>query len=115
MAKGKGKQNKPKAAKAQAANVTDPADPAFLNNANPVDPADPAMGAVFSQLQGNILRGHGRDHALFIFLQFGADSATTRAALKAFAATFITSAAKQQHESQQFKAFGIPGGMFGSI
>lgn len=60
--------------------------------------------AVLDDLQGNILKGHGRDHTINLFLQFdAAQAAQARVFVKALADK-VTSAHKQLQESEAFKA-----------
>ncbi len=77
----------------------------------PVDLTQPlewktADTAVLGDLQGNILKGHGRDHTINLFLRFdAAQPAQARAFVKALAdSNKITSAHKQLQESEAFKA-----------
>src|SRR5215210_1499129 len=86
-----------------------------LNNSAPIDPTDPQFATMLENLQGNILKGHGRDHTVHIFVEFDCDAAAVREALTSLAGEVVTSAAQQQIESEQFKAFGIPGAMFGNV
>jgi Dyp-type peroxidase family len=81
----------------------------------PIDPDDPKYAGLLANLQGNILKGHGRDHTVHIFLEFAGDVETVRTHLAAVADRFVTSALQQHTESQQFKSFGIPGGLFGNL
>jgi Dyp-type peroxidase family len=85
-----------------------------LRNAQPIDPADPAHAGWLGNLQGNILTGHGRDHTVHVFIRLPGDQAAARA-LVADLARHVTSARKQETERQQFKAFGIPGALFGNL
>ncbi len=41
-----------------------------LNNKKPVNIYDPAYDKLFENLQGNILKGHGRNFTSHIFLRF---------------------------------------------
>jgi Dyp-type peroxidase family len=66
-------------------------------------------------LQGNILKGHGRDHSVHVFLEFQGSVAQVRTQFGAIASRLVTSALQQRDEADQFKAFGIPGGLFGNI
>lgn len=76
---------------------------------------DPANESLFSQLQGNILKGHGRDHTTHIFFQFKNDS---HEEFKLFLATFsreVTSFKKQLAETNNYKTKGISGDTFYNI
>ncbi|MDQ3181659.1 MAG: Dyp-type peroxidase [Acidobacteriota bacterium] len=73
-----------------------------------------ADAAVLDDLQGNILKGHGRNNTINLFLQFdAAQSATARAFVKILA-NKVTSASKQFADTERFKASNkqIPGDTF---
>lgn len=90
--------------------------PVDLNNPNAVDPADPQLRQLLTNVQGNILKGHGRDHTVHIFFEFdGGDVEATRRHLSELAGRVVTSALQQQVESEQFKKYGVPGAMFGNL
>jgi Dyp-type peroxidase family len=68
-------------------------------------------------LQGNILQGHGREHAVHIFLKFREEGQEDgrRAKVKEWIsglAKHITSAQKQLDEIEQYRQHGIPGSVF---
>lgn len=67
---------------------------------------------VLENLQGNILKGHGRDHTANIFFQFGADKVKSRRALRQLGNFHVTSAYKQLLSTQAFKEHGADGGTF---
>lgn len=85
-----------------------------LINDKPVDPLYKANEAWLRNLQGNILSGHGRNHAVHLFLRLPDDIAGAKALVRELSA-LVTSAHKQEIERQQFKAFGIPGRLFGNL
>jgi Dyp-type peroxidase family len=67
-------------------------------------------------LQGNILKGHGRDSAVHIFFAIDATQAPAmRAALRELANYHATSAHQQLLDIEKFKATGVSGGTFVSI
>lgn len=89
-------------------NLIMPVTPAQL--AKPIDPAKPAFKKMLSMLQGNILKGHGRDNTRNLFLTFDpARKAQARAALRNLAPA-ITRASDQLSQVGRFKAFGVSGG-----
>jgi Dyp-type peroxidase family len=68
-----------------------------------------------ANLQGNILKGHGRDHTVHVFLEFRAGK---RAAAKKWLAGFaaeVTSMTRQREEQQEYSAYQIPGTLFRAI
>lgn len=73
---------------------------------------DAATLAMLSDLQGNILKGHGRDNTVNIFLTFQAGaSAKVRAFLRGLGDK-IPSALDQLQATQLFKTIGEDGGLF---
>ncbi len=78
-------------------------------NKNGIDPLDPALAGI----QGNIIRGHDREHANFIFLNFkgstAAEKTKAKGVIKAFAMRHITTALNQ-HKTQQARAEAIKEG-----
>jgi Dyp-type peroxidase family len=80
-----------------------------------IDPEDQELQTMFWQLQGNILKGHGRDHTVHIFVRFAEDVDLVRKRLGALAQRLVTSAAKQHRETTQFKKYKIPGALFGNL
>jgi Dyp-type peroxidase family len=77
---------------------------------SPIDWRDPALWPILSDLQGNILKGHGRDHTQNIFLRFDPQRvADVRKAIRSVAAN-VTSALTQLRETSVFKIEGRPGG-----
>lgn len=86
-----------------------------VQQAVPLAVTDPIRQALLSDLQGNILAGHGRDHAVHLFINFSADASGARAWLRQTAETYVVSAAVQQAKSKAFKLRAIDGGIFGHI
>ncbi len=86
-----------------------------LDNKLPIDEADPQVQALLARLQGNILKGHGRDFGVYIFFSFGNDLGAVRQQLVNLTARYVTSALRQHQEAQDFRTFKIPGGLFGSL
>ncbi|MBX9571917.1 MAG: Dyp-type peroxidase [Candidatus Obscuribacterales bacterium] len=78
--------------------------------------SDPANREFLEDLQGNILNGHGRDHAAHVFVRFEpGKAAAARAWIASFAKRHVQSAYEQFNGSKQFKTFGIDAGIFGHI
>jgi deferrochelatase/peroxidase EfeB len=70
---------------------------------------DPSLIPMLAQLQGNILKGHGRSHTRNLFLRFGSQPAGARRALADLAHS-ITSAIEQLSASVRYRADGTSGG-----
>lgn len=83
-------------------------------DATKIDPDDPAFREMLENLQGNILKGHGRDHTVHIFFRLDDDAGAAREGLKAVVAG-VTSAAEQHEQTTRFKRFGVPGGLFANF
>jgi deferrochelatase/peroxidase EfeB len=71
---------------------------------------DQDVHALLSDLQANILKGHGRDHTGNIFVSFGGMPADKVAHLLRRLAPLVTSALGQLREVDAFKATHVPGG-----
>ena len=81
-----------------------------------IEANDPKWASIYKNMQGNILKGHGRDHATMIFLSFGQKNKTpTRKALKEFAENQVTSFYKQLWERERYKRNKVPGDIFCSL
>lgn len=80
-----------------------------------IDPEDPQFKNLFANLQCNILKSHGRDCAVHIFLNFTGRPDEIKAWIRIFASTHVTSAQEQYRQSQEFKKNGTPGGLVGSF
>ena len=97
--------------------------PDILNNVNaqgialPIDPLDPTYKPLLDNLQGNILKGHGREHAVLFFIEFNTqqDQGGLRGAFGEVAREYVTSAAQQEKWRTEFKKYGFPGGLFGNV
>lgn len=78
-----------------------------------IDPMDFSNDPLLSNLQGNILKGHGRDYTTHVFLHFKKGHAKTAAAwIGIYLAEKVTSFKKQLCERDRFKRNRIPGGVF---
>jgi deferrochelatase/peroxidase EfeB len=66
-------------------------------------------------LQGNILKGHGRNFSVHIFLQFTSEPGSVRPWLRDVVAPYVTSAHRQLKEADDFRTYGVPGRLFGNI
>ena len=75
----------------------------------PIDWRDQTYWPLLDDLQGNILKGHGRDHTLNHFLKFDpARIAQVKQQIRAIG-TRTTSALRQLNEVDAFKSLGRPG------
>ena len=86
--------------------------------ATPVPLYDAAIKK-YAEVQGNILKGHGRDHAAFLFVEFGAAPAPVREWLRQIldgkGPCLITPTKKQLEDARRFKEFGIPENLFAML
>lgn len=72
--------------------------------------------SALEKMQGNILKGHGREHTVHVFVKFTeADKAKLRAALIKTTGSIVTSGWKQLNERDTYKKYKIPGAMFGNF
>jgi Dyp-type peroxidase family len=70
---------------------------------------------MLANLQGNILKGHGRDHSVHLFLKFTATPRMVRNWVRALTDRYVTSARQQLKEVEEFNKYRIPGGLFGNF
>jgi deferrochelatase/peroxidase EfeB len=82
----------------------------------PIDPTNSQYVPLLAHLQGNILKSHGRDHTVNLFLTFqaGKKEAVERW-IGFFSRRYVTSALRQYHESLEFKTNRLSGRIFGSL
>ena len=83
--------------------------------ATQIDPNAPKYQKMLKNMQGNILKGHGRDYSAHIFLKFTADAGTIKKWIESFAKKYVTSAEQQLRETENYKKHGTPGGLFGNF
>lgn len=70
---------------------------------------------MLANLQGNILKGHGRDHSVHLFLRFTANPRMVRDWLRTFADRYVTPASQQLKEAEEFNNYRLPGGLLGNF
>lgn len=69
-----------------------------------IDPDNPEIYAdLLNDLQGNILKSHGRDHSVHLFLKFTGPASQVKGWLQAFAIACVTSAAEQARQTRLYK------------
>lgn len=83
----------------------------------PLDPMDVSKLKFLYNLQGNILKGHGRDHTTHIFIRFkeGQDKLTAQKWLKGFAENYVTCFQQQLKERELYNRNKTPGSLFASV
>lgn len=85
-------------------------------NQKAIDARDLKFDDLFLNLQGNILKGHGRNHTTNIFVKFSAGKLPeTKIWLKDFGENVVTSCKTQLRETERFQRNKVPGGMFFGI
>lgn len=77
---------------------------ANLNQTN-IDIDDPNFQKVFKNLQGNIVKGHGRDHSRHVFFRFKGEPKNNRHWVKKFSSN-VTSTLEQDTQKKSFKDTG---------
>ena len=72
-----------------------------IHNTAPIDPRSPEYDRLLRCLQGNILKGHGRDFTANIFLQFHVEGPELKEVLRSLTRQFVTSAYEQIGQREQ--------------
>ena len=80
-------------------------------NQKAIDPHAAQFTQMMENLQGNILKSHGRDHALHIFFALGNDVQKNKQAIRALTA-FVTSSAEQLRQRDQTDRNAVFGNLF---
>lgn len=86
--------------------------PIDLNETVPINPDDPKYLPLLSNLQGNILKSHGRDHAVHLFLTFNENSFEIRRWIADFATRYVTGALGQHLETKELRESNVSGRLF---
>lgn len=70
-----------------------------------IDPINPGKyETLLADLQGNILKGHGRDNSVHLFIKFNPDKqADAKKWIQGFASKYVTSAVLQTDEAVQYR------------
>ena len=83
-------------------------------NRGPIDEMDATFRDVLEDLQGNILQGHGRFHAVHLFMYFNEDRIEdVKRWISKFADRQVTSAWKQVEQAQAYRKHHTDAGVFG--
>lgn len=84
-----------------------------------LETTDLGNAEIFKSMQGNILKGHGRDHASMIFIRFKEKEMVgiehVKEMLGDFVEEHVTSFYKQLWERERYKRNKVPGDTFGAI
>ena len=82
-----------------------------------IDPVNPGKyQGLLEDLQGNILKGHGREHSVHLFVQWKPGQIQgAKEWIQAFTRTYVTSAKQQADEALRYKQEGIAGTIFANV
>ncbi len=86
-----------------------------LNNQDPIDENDPTVRPWLNNLQGNILRGHGRDHGVHLFFSLSGDVALARRIVKHLATRYVRSALAQYQATVAYRQSKQDGPVFANL
>jgi Dyp-type peroxidase family len=71
---------------------------------------------LLDEIQGNILKSHGRNHADYLFLKFKGDKEVAKKWIGSFTHRYVTSALEQAEEAKQFRQNkNVPGKIFANF
>jgi Dyp-type peroxidase family len=85
----------------------------MTNLEDPLDlEEDPEADTFLEGIQGNIIKGHGRDFTRHLLLKMTGDPPAVRRWIARFAADHVTSAQEQRRQRDAFRAHGGPGKPF---
>lgn len=87
----------------------------MIELSKPIDLADPDASAFLARIQGNLIKGHGRDHTAHVFVRFPSPAAPMRKWISAFAEGQLTSAELQLWQTRNYRASRGPGKPFASF
>lgn len=82
-----------------------------------IDPENPGIyRGLLEDLQGNILKGHGRDYSVHLFLQWKPEQIyQAKQWIKTFTETYVKSAKQQADEAFSYREQRISGGVFANF
>jgi Dyp-type peroxidase family len=89
--------------------------PLLLNSTLKAEDPSPDVAKSLQNLQGNILKGHGRDFTANVFFRLADDAAKSCRLLRKLGNFHITSAHAQLEATKKFKAHAIPGPRFAAL
>jgi len=81
----------------------------------PIDFKDPAAPDFLARIQGNMIKGHGRDHTAHLFLRFPAAAGPVRSWIARFADGQLTTGDEQRRQTDAFRANKGPGQPFANF
>jgi Dyp-type peroxidase family len=88
----------------------------MINQIDLINPMDFSNDELLSDLQGNILKGHGRHHTIHIFVHFDSKRQTRASEwIREFSKNHVTSCKKQLRDRELFKRNKVDGGIFSSV
>ena len=76
----------------------------MIDLSQPIDLANPEASAFLRGIQGNIIKGHGRDHTAHIFVKITGEIASARAWIADFAREYVTTADASRKMTASWKA-----------
>ncbi|MFW9257629.1 Dyp-type peroxidase [Nostoc sp. CALU 546] len=82
-----------------------------------IDPENPGKyQALLEDLQGDILKGHGRDYSVHLFLKFKPDRTdAVKQWIQTFAQDYLKSAKQQSDQAVRYRQEGVSGGLFANF
>lgn len=84
-------------------------------NQGPIDPTQETFWPMFRNMQGHVLKHHGRNHTRQLMIRFNADTAANRRWVRDFTTRYVVSTMRQLREVDRLKQTGVPGGLFSVI
>lgn len=87
-----------------------------LNNSDVIDPSDPGeYGSLLENLQGNILKSHGRDNSAHLFIKFTGSQSSVKQWIQNFTNQYVTSASLQAEEALEYRKTKQSGSIFANF
>lgn len=74
-----------------------------INEILEIDPSDPTYQPLLEEIQGNILKSHGRDRSRHLFLTFNSNIDAAKAWIGNFANNYVTSAMAQYQQGLSYR------------